>query len=593
MKIHRNMTNGEIAELLRAVAASYQIENESKNKFRIIAYSRAADAIEHLGTEAKDIFDDGDLDDVSGIGESIAGHLGEIFRTGHSKHFEKVLKGIPKAALALLEVEGIGPKKAYRLARELGLPDKNTLEALKKHALAGDIAEMAGFGEESQRDILRSVEEYKQKPPARMLLSTAEEHANKIIEWMAGGKDIARIDMLGSLRRKAPTIGDIDLAAATDRPKEAIGRFVAYPGKARVINSGEKSASLMLPGNVRADLKVEAPKTYGALLQHFTGSKHHNVALREYSLKKGMSLSEHGIKIKGKLISVDDEKKFYNKLGMDWIAPELREGKDEIEAAIRQARGKLPGLPKLVELGDVKGDLQMHSDFDIETSHDVGASSMEEMVKKARELNYEYIAFTEHNPSQKGHSQQQIVEILKRKREKVARINDSVKDVKVFNSLEVDMLPDGRLPVGGEALETLDFALVSIHSSFRKSRKEMTERVLEGLAHPKARIFAHPTARILERREGVELDWDKVFDFCLKNNKWIEINADPHRLDLPDFLIREAVKFGVKLTLGTDSHHVNGMDNMKYGVAMARRGWATRKDIVNTFPLQEFEKMLI
>ncbi len=586
VKIHKDMTNGEIAELLRAVAASYQIENETKNKFRIIAYNRAADAIEHLGTEAKDIFDEGDLDDVSGIGPNIAAHLVEIFKSGKSKHFKEVLKGVPKAALTLLEVSGIGPKRAYRLAKELHLPDKNTLETLRKHAESGAIAKLPGFGEESQNDILRAIGEYKQKAPARMLLSTAEEYADKIIEWMSVSKSVKRIDKLGSLRRKVPTVGDVDLSVASDRPEEVIAHFTNYPQKLRVINSGEKSASLLLPGNVRADLKVETPKTYGALLQHFTGSKHHNVALREYALKKGMSLSEHGIKIKGKLTPVGSEEEFYKNLGMDWIPPELREGAGEIEAALQNM------LPNLVELKDIKGDLQMHSDYDIETSHDVGASSMEELIKKAEELNYEYIAMTEHNPSQRGHAQAQVLEILKRKRNKVDQLNSSVKSVKVFNSLEIDMLPDGRLPVDDKGLETLDFALVSIHSSFKKSRDEMTKRVLAGLAHPKVKIFAHPTARLLEKREGVELDWGKIFDFCLKNGKWIEINADPHRLDLPDFLIRDAVKLGVKLTLGTDSHHKDGMDNMRSGVAMARRGWAKRKDIINTKNLQEFTKVL-
>ena len=586
MKIHKNMTNGEIAELLRAIAASYQIENEVKNKFRVIAYNRAADAIEHLGTEAKDIFDEGDLSDVSGIGASIAEHLGEIFKTGGSKHFEKVLKGIPKAALILMDLSSIGPKRAYRLAKELHLPGKNTLEALKKHAEAGKIAEMPGFGEESQNDILTAIGEYKEKPPARMLLSTAEGYADKIIEWMGESKSVKRIDKLGSLRRSAPTVGDVDLSVASNDPKGVLGRFSDYPSKIRIINRGEKSASLLLPGNVRADLKVEQPKTYGALLQHFTGSKHHNVALREYSLKKGMSLSEHGIKIKGKLTSIDDEEEFYKKLGMDWIPPELREGKDEIEAALAHK------LPRIVKMKDIKGDLQMHSNFDIETSHDIGASSMEELVIKAKGLGYEYIAFTEHNPSQKNHNYTQMLDILKKKNEKVVRVNSGEKHFRAFNSLEIDMLPDGKLPVDDAGLATLDFALVSIHSSFKRSREEMTKRVLSGLSHPKVKIFAHPTTRILERREGVELNWDMIFDFCLRNNKWIEINADPHRLDLPDFLIRDAVKLGVKLTFGTDAHHKDGLDNMRYGVAMARRGWATKRDIINTLSLKEFEKLI-
>jgi DNA polymerase (family 10) len=279
-------------------------------------------------------------------------------------------------------------------------------------------------------------------------------------------------------------------------------------------------------------------------------------------------------------------------LGLTYIQPELREDTGEIEAA-RQGK-----LPKLVELKDVKADLQIHSDFDIETSHDLGESSMEEIVKKGNELKYEYLAFTEHNPSQKGHNEKQIMEILKRKREKIDKLNYSIKNShrgsvqKVFNSLEIDILPDGRLPVPEEGLQILDFALVSIHSSFDLNRDLMTKRVLSALSHPKVKIFAHPTARKLNEREGVELNWPEIFEFCLKNGKWIEINCDPMRLDLPDTLVKEAVKCGVKLTFGTDAHHKDGLNNMYFGVSVARRGWAEARDIINTRPLIEFEKLL-
>jgi DNA polymerase (family 10) len=312
-----------------------------------------------------------------------------------------------------------------------------------------------------------------------------------------------------------------------------------------------------------------------------------------------MSLSEYGIKIGGKLKKFATEEEFYKKLGMDWIPPELREDTGELEAAVAHK------LPKLVELSDIKADLQIHSNLDIETSHDVGESSMEEIVEKTSELGYEYIAFTEHNPSKSKHNEKQIIDILKRKKEKVEQINDSLTKrsaplretsarqvKKVFNSLEIDILPNGKLPVPEQGLELLDFALVSIHSSFRQSREEATRRVLAALEHPKVKIFAHPTGRILGRREGVEFQWDEIFDFCKKNNKWLEINAEPMRLDLPAVIVRDAVKAGVKLTLGTDAHHVGALTNMQYGVSVARRGWATKKDIVNTRNLDEFEKML-
>jgi DNA polymerase (family 10) len=277
---------------------------------------------------------------------------------------------------------------------------------------------------------------------------------------------------------------------------------------------------------------------------------------------------------------------------MDWIPPELREDMGEITAAQKKL------LPKLLELKDIKADLQIHSDFDIETSHDLGASSMQDVITKANKLGYEYLAFTEHNPSHSKHNDAQIYDLIKRKKDIIDEINSSFKkdsgnSVKyVFNSLEVDILPDGNLPLDDRALELLDFALVSIHSSFKQSREKMTKRILEALNHPKVKIFAHPTGRKLGEREGVEINWEKVFDFCKLNNKWLEVNADPMRLDLPDFLVREAIKLGISISLGTDAHHIDHMDNMQFAIFVARRGWSTKKDVVNTRNFKEFKKLI-
>ena len=582
------MINTQIAELLRAIAAAYQLKDEEKNRFRIIAYQRAADAVEHASSELKDLWDDGKLKEVPGIGESIASHLDELFRTGKSRHFEEVMKGLPREMFDLMEVPGIGAKTAYKLVTKIGI---KSLEELEKAGKKGKIAELEGFGEESQSDILRSIEETKGRTK-RHILPYAAANAGRVIEWMLKSKVVKRADPLGSLRRQAATVGDIDIAVSSDNSKEALEHFVNYPKKTRVLEKGDRTASIVLPGGVQVDLMVQPPNAYGALLQHFTGSKHHNIALREYALKHGMSLSEYGIKIKGKLNKLANEEEFYKKLGMDWIPPELREDAGEIEAALNHK------LPRLVELKDVKGDLQIHSDFDIETSHDIGESSMEEIIRKADQLGYEYIAFTEHNPSKSKHNESQVVDILKRKREAVEKLNYSFvkshcKSIKkVFNSLEIDILPDGGLAIPEKGLALLDFALVSIHSSFRLPRDKMTKRVLSALAYPQVKIFAHPTARKLNEREGVELNWPEIFSFCRKKSKWLEINAEPMRLDLPDILVREAVKTGVKLTLGTDSHHRDGMNNMAFGIAVARRGWATKDDIVNSRSLKEFEKMI-
>ncbi len=558
------MTNLQIAELLRNVASAYKLKDEKKNFFKITAYERAADAVEHASSELKDLWDEGKLTDVPGVGPSIAEHLDELFRTGKSKHFDEIMAGIPFEAFKLTELPGIGIKTAMKMMKN-GMK-KEVDEKLK------EVAE-------------------REKKGKRHLLPYAATVAGLIIEWMKKDPNIKQIDTLGSLRRQASTIGDIDISVGTDKPSEVLDHFAKYPDRQKVIEKGPVSSSIIVPGNLQVDLMALPSESYGSLLQHFTGSKHHNIALREYALKKGLSLSERGIKnVKtGKVVKFSNETDFYRYLGLTYIPPELREDEGEIEAA------REGNLPKLVELGDIKSDLQIHSSFDIETSHDLGESSMEELIEKGNELKYEYMAFTEHNPSQSGHNDNEVTEILKRKKENVEQLNYSLKSKnnfsvkKVFNSLEVDILPDGRIPVSEKALELTDFVLVSIHSSFQLDRKSMTKRVLEALSYPKAKIFAHPTARKLNEREGVELNWPEIFDFCLRKKKWIEVNADPMRLDLPDNLVHEAVKLGVKLTLGTDAHHVDGMNNMIFGVSVARRGWAKKNDIINTLKLSEFE----
>ena len=548
------MTNLQIAELLKNVASSYGYLDPIKYKFQVIAYNRAADSIEHATSELKDLWDDGKLADLPSIGKSIAKHLDELFRTGKSKHFEKLMKDIPQEAFTLMALPKVGLKTALRLIAQ-GKPDE-----VKK--------------------LLAEAVKIKTKNK-RLLLPYAENIAFEVTEWLKELSCIEKIDTLGSLRRKSATVGDIDIAVATTKPLEVIERFVNYPKKQKIIEKGTVTSSILLPGDVQVDILVMNPESYGNALQHFTGSKHHNIALREYSLKKGYSMNEYRIKkLKtGKTQKFKTEVKLYNFLDLDYIEPELREDSGEIEYSKKHM------LPKLIDLVDIKGDLQIHSDFDIETSHDLGVSSAEDIANKAQVLGYEYIAFTEHNPSKSGHSLERIIDLLKLKEEYVRENNWPIK---VFNCLEIDINKDGSLPVPKAGLHTLDFALVSIHSVFDMERNDMTKRVLTALSHPKVKIFAHPTGRKINEREGVELDWEKIFDFCLKNNKWLEINADPMRLDLPDTLVRDAVKLGVKLTMGTDTHSIDMMDNMKYAVNVARRGWCEKKDVINTLGLSEF-----
>lgn len=589
-------TNLKIAELLRSVAAAYEIKDEDKNKFKIIAYNRASDAIEHLSSEIKDVYDEGKLDDIPGVGTSIASHLKEIFSKGSSKHFDEVLSGLPPAMFKIMEIHGIGAKTAYKLTKEFDIKESNAVKKLKWLATKDKISRIPGFGEDSQASILKSISEYEGKK-YRLLLPYATNVALEVVEWMKKDKNTVECDPLGSVRRGASTVGDIDIAVATKNPQETIFHFTSFPKTVRVFEKGEQSAGIVIGSDIHIDLMTVDPDSYGSLLQHFTGSKHHNIALREFALKNGLSLSEYGIrKLKTKkLKKTKTEEDFYNTLGLHYIPPELREDSGEIEAATIIGDIKLPNL---ITQSDIKADLQIHSDFDIETSHDLGDSTKEDIIQKAESLGYEYLAFTEHNPSKSRHNSNEVYDILSRKRAIVEQLNYSLNKnnkkrvQKVFNSLEIDILPRGNLAVDERSLETLDFALVSIHSSFKQGKAETTKRILNALAHPKVKIFAHPTARKINFRESIDANWLEIFDYCAKNNIYLEVNGDPMRLDLPDFMIKEAKSVGCKFTMGTDAHHINGMDNMKWGVICARRGWLEKSDVLNTLPLNEFEKVI-
>jgi len=571
------MSNLQIAKLFRAVAAALELAGGESNKFKIIAYQRAADAIEHSSSEVKDLWDDGKLKELAGVGESIAASLDELFKTGKVKHFEQVLKPFPPAVFELMEIPGIGPKTALKFCKELGIT--------KAHSAISELYKAAKKGRIDER-FLKSIAEYQDRSK-RLLLDTAQTISDSLVDWMTKNPYVKQINALGSLRRQASTVGDIDIAVATDLPTEVIDHFTKYPQKSRVLEAGDHSASLILPNESQVDLMVQPQAAYGALLQHFTGSKHHNIKLREYALKKGYSLSEYGIKNlksqNSKLKTFSDEKTFYNYLGLDWIPPELREGENEIELARNHK------LPKLVEVADIKGDLQMHSNFNIEPSHDLGISSIDELAIKGQSLGYEYIGVTDHNPSVFGHTQAQIINLIKKRTEVV---QNKKRAIHVFNSLEIDIQPDGKRALPDSCLDLLDYVCVSIHSSFRLNRKDMTDRVLLALDHPKVKFLAHPTGRLLGEREGVELDWDRIFDFCLKNNKYLEIDGWPNRLDLPDVIAKDAIKHGIKLIVDTDSHSAEQLVYMRYGVSVARRAWATKSDILNTLSLSEIKKIL-
>jgi DNA polymerase (family X) len=585
------MNNHEVATLFRNVAAAYSIKDDKKFFFQILAYQKASETIEASTTELKDLYKEGRLEDVPGIGVTIRSRIEELFKTGSVSHFKLVLRDIPEAVFVLLNVPTIGPKKAYKLAKNLALNNpKTAIEDLILKAKNHEIAKIPTFGEKSEQDILRSLSEYRlgKGKVTRMVLPYATEIAEKILAFLRQSPSIAKASALGSLRRRMSTVGDIDIAVATNKPAEAISHFTSYSHKERVIEKGPLSASILTSGGKQIDLMVSPTEGYGSLLQHFTGSKDHNVRLREYALKKDLSLSEKGIKdlATEKLKKFKTEEELYGFLGMDWIPPEIREDKGEVELAISHH------LPKLIEIADIKGDLHIHSSFPIEPSHDLGHSSIKQLLEYAKKLKYEYIGFSEHNPSVSRHNLNQIYSLIARRNAEIEQIKSNIKDVRIIKMLEVDILASGKLATDDKSLNLLDCAIVSIHSSFNTNKKDMTKRILAGLSHPKAKILAHPTGRMINERPGYELDFDQIFDFCKKNNKALEINSWPQRLDLSDVLIREAIGNGVKLVINTDSHDLSHMNLMRYGVATARRGWATKNDILNALPYNELIEWL-
>lgn len=576
----RFITNKEIAKLLRAVSAAYSATGG--DRFKIIAYDNAADSVEHATSELKDLWEENKLGSVPGLGKSIQSHLDELFKTGKVKHFDEVMKNLPPGMFELLNIGGLGPKSAYKLAKELNVKNVKELEDAAKK---GKIRNLAGFGAKSEQDVLSSIEELNSKPQTRYTLPFAYGVADNVLSYLRENRDCNRAEPLGSLRRMVATVGDIDIAVASENPKGIIEHFKNFPQIKRILDAGDRKSSVLLFNGIQVDLLVQPTHAFGALLQHFTGSKNHNVHLREIALKHQMSVSDYGITIKGKLHEYENEYQFYRALNMDYIEPEMREDTGEIEAA---AKGT---LPKLVKVEDIKGDIHLHSDFAIEPSHDLGQNSFEEILKKAKRLNYEYIGLSDHSPGYSTHSKQQIVDLIKRRTDKIEQLKNSAEQIGILNLLEIDILNTGEISVPEEGLKLLDGAIAGIHSSHSQDKKSITKRLLNACENPYIKVISHPTGRLLLQRESYDADWQAVFEACRKTQTMLEINAWPSRLDLPDTLVREAIKYNVKLVINSDAHEVSQMENMPFGVSVARRGWATKENIANTLPWVEFKKM--
>lgn len=575
--MQKHVSNKELVALLKEVLAAMEVKRY--NRFRIRAYQNAIAVIDSLTVSVYDLWEDGRLDDIPGIGEGLTQHLGDLFSKGVVVEFDCAKKNLPAGMFSLINLRGIGAKKAFRLASYFKLNNYDTaIEQVKKAAAAGKIRVLDGFGEKSESQILDAISEKKKSKNARarLLLFSAEQIAERVVEYMRKCPDVVAIDPLGSLRRRVSTVGDIDLAVAARDSEAVISYFVKFPEIKDIISQGDKMSTVVLKNEAQVDILVSDPKAYGSMLQHFTGSKNHNVLLRTYALERGLSLSQYGIKKKDELKTYSKEPDFYEALELSYIPPEIREGTDEIEQA---ATGKLPTLVGLI---DIKGDLHTHT-----TASD-GLNTLSEMVAAAKELDYEYLGVTDHSPSIASRGLVDVEGMISAKKEEVAEINKNQSDIKVLFGYEINILADATLSLPNDILKELDYVIAAIHTSFGQDKEAMTARLLTAIENPYVTIIGHPTGRLINEREASDIDWRAVLKAVKEHNKILEINAQPARLDLPEDLVREAIGMGIKLIINTDAHDTESLKLMHYGVDVARRGWCTKDNILNTLPLEKF-----
>lgn len=564
-------SNADIADLLRSVATAITLSKG--NFFEIRAYNSAADAIEHSTAEVKDLWQEGKLSEIPGVGKSIQAHLEEYFKKGKVTHFESILNKHPEAIYELIKIPGVGPATASQLAHN----GVKSIKDLEQKIKSGSIEDL-DLSEKTAEKIKRGLTEIGGRE-GRMLLPYAFTQAQRILEYIKKDKNVLEAEPLGSLRRQVATIGDLDFAVSSKNPPESIEHFLKMPGIKEIQGKGENKTVVVLESGMHVDILAGSPESFGALLQHFTGSKHHNVHLRNLALQKGLSLSEHGVKnVKsGELIHCKTEDELYKMLNMQTPPPEIREDIGEIEAAIKKE------LPELVETRDIKGDFHLHSNFPIDSSHDYGSGTLEEIIKEAIKLGYEYIGLSDHSPAPGTHTKEEIIRLVEKRTKVIQQLQMKYKSIRVLNGLEIDILSDGSLAVPEEGLKMLDYSVVGIHTGHRGSKEVLTKRILVALDNPYTTILAHPTGRLINSRDSYDADWDEIFKLAVKNKKLLEINAYPNRLDLRDDLVRTALKLGAKFIIDTDSHAIEQMTNMPFGVAVARRGWATKNDVANAW----------
>ena len=570
------MINLKIAKIFYQMAELYTMKDD---QFRPRAYERAARLIESMEEDLEDIYKKGGvkaLMRIPGVGRGMAEHIEEYIKTGKIENFEKLKRAAPIDLESFSAVEGVGPKMLMALWKNLKI--KN-IKDLGKAARAGKIHTLPHFGEKTEENILRSIE-LSREHRGRFLLGYVSPIVSQMEKDLISVSGVKKVLACGSFRRGKETIGDIDILAQASDSRAVMEYFVSMPSVKKIIVRGEMKSMVRLDIGIDADLRVVPEKSYGAALQYFTGSKDHNIELRKIAIKKKWKLNEYGLFDKNnKQIAGRTEEEIYKKLGLDWMPPEMRENRGEIELAASHK------LPKIVEYEEVLGDLQMHTTFSD------GAHSVEEMAREAMRLGRKYIAITDHVGHLKIAGAMDVRTIERQWRE-IKKVDKKMKGIKILKGCEVDINPDGTIALEDRHLAKFDIVLGSIHSNFKMKKTEMTKRLIRAMENPHIDIISHPTGRVIHKRSGYELDMEEIFRAAVRTKTILEINSYPDRLDLNDLNIKKAIEHGVKISIGTDSHSKNQLHFLELGIAQARRGWAKKSDVVNCMEVEKLIKFL-
>ena len=568
------MRNGEIAEAFEELASLYELDGAVV--YRVVAYRNAAKAIRESGVSVAEMARQGRTAELPGVGRTIAEKIDALLEQGSIPSADKLKARIPPGLVAVTRISGLGPKRAKLLNEHLGVA---SLDDLRAAAEAGRLTDVPGFGPKAQEKVAAELAAGADgRPKVRMLLSKALAVGEELVATLRDHPAALRVELAGSARRQVDAVKDLDIVAAASDPAALVEHFCSLHAVDLVQSSGVAGAKALTHSGLPVDLRIVPEEVFGNLLQHFTGSGKHNEALRTAAVKRGLHVSEYGIADdeSGGLLACVTEEEVYERLGMSWIPPELRENRGEL-AASRDGR-----LPDLIELEDIRGDLHMH------TTLSDGHASIEEMAATARERGYDYVAITEHSATH-GFGNDVQADALLRQAEHIAQLE--LDGIQVLAGTETNILPDGSLDYADAVLEQLDWVIASLHTSFRLSEKEQTERMVAAMHHPLVDAIGHPTGRLIERREAYALDLDRVIAAAVETGTFLEINANPNRRDLNDVYARAAAEAGVKLVVDSDAHWPRTLVNMRYGIATARRAWLTKDAVANTRPWAEVDRL--